>query len=118
MNNNYKKLLDDRVKSTSFNYKKLLDTREKSIPKKIFDTNNCDEYTIITPHKNENIINSQKDLLIKLEDQSLNIDKYNIIVNDRKNEEDARLNDYHKFKNILDEQKKKTLYLLNKLNVK
>jgi hypothetical protein len=100
------------------NYKKLLDDRIKPIPKSTFTQNLVNEYTIITQQKEEKKeITSQKDLLVKLDETKPNINKYNAIEDERKQEEEIRINEYNKYKNILEEQKRKTQELFNRLNV-
>jgi hypothetical protein len=102
------------------NFKKLLDDRAKSIPRKIFLKNDINEYTIINDIKlDENKqINSQNDLIIKLEQPKDIQNKYASLMDDRKNEEQQRNIEYERYMNILEEQKRKTRELLERLNIK
>jgi hypothetical protein len=98
------------------NFKKLLDDRIKPLPNNIFIKNLTDDYTIINDTKN--IITSQKDLLIKLDNPNNFNNKYRAITDDRKLEEDNREIEYKKYMDILMEQKRKTQELVNRFNVK
>lgn len=125
------------------NYKKLLDDRAKNIPKSVFTKNLVNEYSIIQNVPEDNrVINSQNDLLIKLDEPINIVNKYNAVLDDRQKEENQRsidINKYRnileekyknileekyenildqKYKNILDEQKRKTRELMERLNKK